>query len=63
MKNIDIREAAKKAGVKLWKIAEKLGKTDCQFSRMLRHELTDGQKAEIMEIIDLIQHEKEYGMA
>lgn len=51
MKNLDIREAAKAAGVKLWKIAEKLNITDATFSRKLRKELNDEDKAQIMCII------------
>lgn len=51
MKNLDIREAAKAAGVKLWKIAEKLNITDATFSRKLRKELNDEDKAQIMRII------------
>ncbi len=51
MKNIDIREAAKKAGVKFWQIAEKLGINDGNFSRKLRKELNADEKAHIMNII------------
>lgn len=51
MKNIEIREAAKKAGVKFWQIAEKLGINDGNFSRKLRKELNADEKAHIMNII------------
>jgi hypothetical protein len=57
MKNIDIREEAKAANVKLWEIAERLGCTDSNFSRKLRKELTDAQKAEIRLIIKAIKEE------
>ena len=51
MKNIEIREAAKAAGVKLWQIADKLGITDGNFSRKLRKELTAEEKTKIRAII------------
>lgn len=51
MKNKDIREAAKAAGVKLWQIAENLGINDGNFSRKLRRELNTDEKANILKII------------
>lgn len=51
MKNKDIREAAKQAGVCLWQIAERLNMNDGNFSRKLRRELSAPEKAQIMEII------------
>lgn len=47
--NDDIRQAAQSAGVRLWQIAEKLGLSDGNFSRRLRRELSDEEKAKIME--------------
>lgn len=52
MNNKDIREKAKKCGVHLWQIAEALGVNDGNFSRKLRHELPDEEKAKIFKIID-----------
>lgn len=51
MKNKDIREAAKAAGVKLWQIADKLGINDGNFSRKLRRELNTDEKENIFKII------------
>ena len=51
MHNQEIRAAAKIAGIKLWKIADALEMTDSTFSRKLRHELPDDEKARIIEII------------
>lgn len=51
MKNQDIRNEAKREGVKLWQIAEKLGIADGNFSRKLRRELCDEEKAQIRAII------------
>ena len=51
MCNKEIREAAKQASVCLWQIAERLGMNDGNFSRKLRRELSDCDRARIMEII------------
>ena len=51
MCNKGIREAAKQAGVCRWQIAERLGMNDGNFSRKLRRELSDCDRARIMEII------------
>ena len=51
MQNKEIREAARQAGVKLWQIADALGMTDGNFSRKLRHELTEGQQEKVYAII------------
>ena len=52
MKNQDIRHAADAANVKLWQVAEALGITDSTFSRRLRRELPDEEKAKIMGLIE-----------
>jgi hypothetical protein len=57
MKNEDIRQAAKTAGVKLWQIAEIVGVNDGNFSRKLRHELPEDEKQKILEIIDWLSKE------
>ena len=51
MKNQEIREKAKKCGVKLWQIADKLGISEPTMTRKLRHELADGEKQKILNII------------
>ena len=51
MKNLDIREDAKRSNVKLWQIADKLNISDNWFSRLLRHELPDEKKEEIRSAI------------
>lgn len=53
--NDDIRQAAQSAGVRLWQIAEKLGLSDGNFSRRLRRELSDEEKAKIMGIIERLK--------
>lgn len=59
MKNKDIREVAKQAGVCLWQIAERLGMNDGNFSRKLRRELTQEERDKIMGIIAELEREKE----
>ena len=54
MKNMDIREYAKKKGVKLWEIASALHINDGNFSRELRQELSNEIKQQIFQIIDKI---------
>ena len=51
MRNSDIRQEIKSAGLRLWQIAEALGMQDSNFSRRLRHELSEAKKAKIREII------------
>lgn len=56
--NNDIREAAAKAGVKLWEIADKLGTVDSSLSRKLRKELPADTKKRIKEIISEIASDR-----
>lgn len=59
MKNTEIRKCAFKAGVRLWQVADRLGITDGNFSRKLRHELPDAEKEKILSIIKEISKEVE----
>lgn len=59
MCNKDIRQETTAAGLKLWMIAEALGLADFAFSRKLRHELPDADKARIREIISELAAEQE----
>lgn len=51
MRNNDVRQAAKAAGVSLWRIAERLGVSCSWFSCMLRKELSPDMKDKIFSII------------
>ena len=51
MRNIEIRHEIAAAGLRHWQIAEKFGLNDGNFSRKLRHELSDADKAKIRGII------------
>lgn len=52
MKNLDIRQAATTAGVRLWEVAVDYGCNDGNFSRKLRQELPVDEKEKIFAIID-----------
>lgn len=52
MKNVELRTYALNHGVKLWEIAEKMGVSECTFSKSLRREFDAEKKARIMKIID-----------
>lgn len=58
MKNLQIRNAAKNAGVRLWQIAIKLGVSEATITRWLRRELPDAERDKLLVIIDEIASEK-----
>ena len=58
MCNKEIREAAKRAGVHLWQVADACGVNDGNFSRKLRKELPQEEKQRILEAIDRLAQEK-----
>ncbi len=58
-RNLDVRSAAKSAGVFLYEIAEKLGVSEPTFNRYLRKELSDDMKAKVLAAIEEIKREHE----
>lgn len=52
-----IRDTAKRRGVRLWQIAERIPLSDANFSRKLRRELPDEERERILGIIDQIAAE------
>ena len=56
--NVEIRKAAKCAGVYLWQIAERIGINDGNFSRKLRRELPMEEKEKILSVISNLAAEK-----
>ena len=58
MANQKIREAAARAGVRLWQIAARLNLNDGNFSRKLRVELPDEERDKILHIIDDLSKEE-----
>lgn len=59
MKNVEIRNYAKKNDVKLWEIADVYGVSDITFSKKLRYELPEKEKENIIQIIDDLAKAKE----
>ena len=59
MCNKEIRDAAKKAGVRLWQVADAYGINDGNFSRRLRKEFTQAEKSLILSIIDRLAQDKQ----
>lgn len=57
MHNIELRNYAKKRGVKLWQVAELYGLSDGNFSRLLRKELLADTYTKIISIIDKLSKE------
>lgn len=58
MCNVDIRTEAKRAGVFLYAIADKLGISEPTMTRLLRRELPEDRKAQIKDIISEIAAEQ-----
>lgn len=56
--NQEIRTEAKRAGVRLWEIAERLGMNDGNFSRKLRRELNPEERRKILAIINDLETER-----
>ena len=57
MANTEIRNAAKAARVTFWMIADSLYIAESTFTRMMRHELPEEKKQEILSIIDQLKQE------
>ena len=60
--NMEIRNAAKKAGIRLWEVAAACGVNDGNFSRKLRQELPQEEKMKILAIIDRLDQKKQEAM-
>lgn len=61
MRNEELRNMIKSSGIRMWEIAEKLSINDGNFSRRLRKELSQEEKAKIIIIVDELKKEKENG--
>lgn len=59
MNNLDIRKAIEISNFKYWQVANKLGMTDGNFSRMLRIELTKENKERVFNAINELKEERE----
>lgn len=49
--NEDIKNIAKENNIRLWRVAERLGVRDSNFSRMLRYKLSKEDREKILAII------------
>lgn len=58
MSNNEIRNAAGGCGLRLWQVAEAIGMNESAFSRKLRKELPQDEKARILAVIDRLAQEK-----
>ncbi|MGI6152973.1 MAG: hypothetical protein ACOYJB_03945 [Christensenellaceae bacterium] len=58
MKNFELRKLAHECGVKLWEIADYLGISEPTMTRLLRHELPEQKRQELIAAIDQIRREK-----
>lgn len=58
MFNQEIRTEAKRNGVKLWQIADRLGISEPTMTRKLRHELNEDEKNRILSIITELAKER-----
>ena len=58
MCNVDVRTTAKKSGVFLYELAERLGISEPTMTRLLRKELSDSKKQELLAGIADIVSEK-----
>lgn len=59
MNNLELRKAIETSNLKYWQVANKLGMTDGNFSRMLRIELTKENKERVLNAINELKEERE----
>ena len=58
MANVDIRKEIRQANLYHWQVADRYGIADGNFSRKLRRELSDEDKAKIRAIITELREEE-----
>lgn len=56
--NMEIRNTAKRSGVRLWEVAEAIGITDAMFSRKLRRELPEAERRKLLNVVADLAHRK-----
>ena len=59
VKNVEIRYAYMRAGIKQWQLAVALGISETHLSKKLRFELSQEEKNRILGVIDRLAQEKE----
>ncbi len=55
--NAEIRKIAKEKGVPLWRVGKALGMSEATTTRMLRTELNEQEKTNILDVIEKIGRE------
>jgi predicted XRE-type DNA-binding protein len=50
--NEDLKNVIKESRIRQWEIAQKLGMADSNFSKLLRTELSNEKKTEILKVIE-----------
>ena len=59
MCNIEVRNAAKDSGIRLWQVADEIGMNESVLSRKLRKELPDAEKARLLDAIRRLARRKQ----
>ena len=59
MKTLELRKAAKAAGIPLWRIADAIGVGEATMTRKLRHELPENEKKQLLNLIKQLAREGE----
>ena len=59
MQNLELRKAAKAAGIPLWRIADAIGVGEATMTRKLRHELPENEKKQLLNLIKQLAREGE----
>ena len=59
MKNLELRKAAKAAGIPLWRIADAIGDGEATMTRKLRLELPENEKKQLLNLIKQLAREGE----
>lgn len=57
----EVRKHAKEKGVRLWELADSLGRSEAYVTRALRHELPEPERARWTALIDEIAEGREEG--
>ena len=57
-KNASLRQAAKKAGVCFWQIADFWGVSEAYMTRFMRRNLTEEERSRFLDAVEQLKHEQ-----
>ncbi len=57
MSGAEIRQRILDAGLRIWRVADRFGCCDCNFSRKLRHDFSEADTARVLAIIEELKAE------